>query len=344
MKGFSLRGNDDILEENIKVRKKHRIPGYISSSKPTVKIIGYSLDNWEMILKVIAVIFTFFGSLNIFLWAFTVSSFNSNDALFILHEEGLGGGIVRMLPISFYAILLCTSAYIFNCAMNFSLDRKYLSEDSILKKSKIFKWIIRIILIIVSIFFYFISALFFYSEPIFSSGGGKISFISSRSGVDNLIKSIEFFLPIVVFVLSCIFLERSVISKKLVKFSYKLLTLCVILLIIIFVYFPFLKYSSGYGTSCAYVSSSRKPDSIRNGGREIENIMSNYHGGEFVFSYYPYNEDKDYVDMMVFNVRLVKNGSIQENDLLNEDSGVLVSVSKESIENRSQESWKCFKM
>ena len=146
------------------------------------------------------------------------------------------------------------------------------------------------------------------------------------------------------FVLSFIFLEKSVISKKLAKFSYKSLTLCAILLIIIFVYFPFLKYSSGYGTSCAYVGSSRNPDSIRNGGRKIKNIMSNYHDGEFIFSYYPYNEDKDYLDMMVFNVRLVKNGSIQENDLLNEESGVLVSVSKESIESRSQESWKCFKM
>lgn len=95
-------------------------------------------DSWERVIKIFATLISFAGFVSLFLWAAYISSWNLNDAAFIIQKEGLGGGITRVLPLMsahiVVFIIVVVMAFILIFPVFFVRDRYMKCKKNLLKK------------------------------------------------------------------------------------------------------------------------------------------------------------------------------------------------------------------
>ena len=87
------------------MKKKQRIPSYMNARNSKNKS-EINFEKISKLFKIWVICLPFCWSINIFLWALRITSWDINDAGYILSKEGPAGGINKTLPIIFAEILL----------------------------------------------------------------------------------------------------------------------------------------------------------------------------------------------------------------------------------------------
>ena len=343
---------------------KQRIPSYMKSHYMQ-KNSNIKSKEVDKLFKVLAIYLSLCWVTNVFLWALCVTSWDLNDAEYILLKEGFAGGINKTLPIVL-AEIVSLFPYIFICIFLFSIQFTYNFYVINIKKRNFIKRDFLLPILLIIIYLYISYVLFnkfrgFYDDLGIWDNNNK--FIDSMS---LLIIIPNVTLPTFLIIIYIASRQESIDILNIFKYKPFAIIVCVLKGVSqlgIFVYVPYVSYSKGYGTECMYIYVASGKTEVQkdriyrsissDGGEVIDKLSKNIDGGEKIYSLssYVYSEDKDYLNIMVFSVRewhneykdgekyLVINDG---RDMMGDSKGVLMSLKKEFIAKRTANNAECF--
>jgi len=299
-------------------------------------------NNLDRFLKVGTLCLTVWGSMNMFLWASTLSSWDFRDTIYILSKEGILSGLNKLLPILFGEIvwvaeLLITLAVIF-LFVRYSKKHEYKYQSTTL---------VGMIVVFV----------FYYLDTTFS-----ITFLGQYW--NNTIGTLPVFYRLLVisfiYIPSfCLYYTLLFPSKKCNledkdkggcgdyqkrKKLFSIIPIVFLMLGVNFI-FPLGVYNTGYGSECLYIDLESAENEI-NARRDLKHYLFNDDGTKkydnVALSVYIQNEDKDYINVFILSARGLKNDDIVKEDLMGNNSSVLISIKKDYVIARTLNNKKCF--
>lgn len=327
--------------------------------KETKKESKNLLENIDKILKIISVYLAIWGALNIFLWASYISSWNLVDTAFIIQQEGISGGVSRMFAlIVSYAIMILIYFVFIGFPIIFG---KWVYKKLKSRIDRRFYFVPYIFGVIASIILF---AVIYWTIVFIRKNILYMDDISVDGYFYYWVKGEDFVGPFIIVSIAafCIAMRwdrRKLGGKKEAGLYGRRMFL--IYSAIFLAIFPILvfsgAYSKGYGTDCMYLiikedSAEKQKNyiyrSISSGGKRVADKLSEKADGKehrYTLSSYVYSEDKDYLNVMVFSVREMSDNipdGTPGNDLLGYESGVLMSIKKNSIGGRYASHPYCF--
>lgn len=338
------------------MKKKQRIPSYMNARNSKNKS-EINFEKISKLFKIWVICLPFCWSINIFLWALRITSWDINDAGYILSKEGPAGGINKTLPIIFAEILLLFP-HILILAIAFSFLFLYSFYVTEVKKRTFIRrdYLVSILLLFIPLFaiwIFFNKLRYFYNDlGILDQNNQFIDFIVILTIIIPLSTAFVFLIMV-----SVVLKYKNINFLNIFNDKVFMLILSMLIGISqlgIFVYVPYTSYNKGYGTECMYISVAAENSEVQkdriyklisSGGIEVVDILSKKADGKkhgYTLSSYVYSEDKDYLNVMVFSVREMSEDDTPGNDLLGYKSGVLMSIKKSSIAGRYASHPYCF--
>lgn len=299
-------------------------------------------NDLDRFLKVGTLCLTMWGAMNMFLWASILSSWDFRDTIYILSKEGILSGLNKLLPILFGEIVWVAELLI-------PLAVMFLFVRYCEKHKYKYQFITFFGLIVVFVFYYF-----------------DMTFTSTFLGQywNNVVGTLPIFyrLLVIFFIyipLFCLYYTLLFPSKKCNleekgkggcrdyqkrKKVFSIFSIVFLMLGVNFI-FPLGVYSTGYGSECLYIDLKSAENEI-NARRDLKHYLFNDDGTKkydnVALSVYIQNEDKDYINVFILSARGLKNDDIVKEDLMGNNSIVLISIKKDYVIARTLNNKKCF--